>query len=333
MAVAPHIPAGGQTQSQLSVTSENLDGSSLTGYYTVLYQGSSLASSGFTPATFALGDGQSYTVQVDNYGSCSFDHWADTGSTNPSRPISIEGNTQITAVYNCGSGGGSSVTVNSVDKGGNPLSGFYIVLLEGGSTVATGFTTAIFTTNAGASYVVQADSYGNCTFSNWSDGVRGNPRPFTATSGSASFTAVYGCGSGGVEGGGGPGTITLYDHRVPASTWAPCFASSCVNAQASCDESCTGPGAAMWVTLYDSTGTVVATGFSDENGLTFSGLNPSATYYLYPADCDRCHGSTHDVLFAYWGDNTTSTRPLQLIANGTYVDAWYTCTNGCGGGG
>jgi len=88
----------------------------------------------------------------------------------------------------------------------------------------------------------------------------------------------------------------------------------------------------MWVVLYNSTGGVVATGFSNEGGLTFSGLNPSATYYVYPADCDLCHGSTHDVLFAYWGDNSTSTRPLAVMANGTYVDAWYDCTNGCTGG-
>jgi len=87
----------------------------------------------------------------------------------------------------------------------------------------------------------------------------------------------------------------------------------------------------MWVVLYNSTGGVVATGFSNEDGLTFSGLNPSSTYYIYPADCDLCHGSTHDVLFAYWGDNSTSTRPLAVMANGAYVDAWYTCTNGCSG--
>lgn len=32
---------------------------------------------------------------------------------------------------------------------------------------------------------------------------------------------------------------------------------------------------------------MLTTGFPNENGLTFSGLNPSATYYLYPADCDK----------------------------------------------
>jgi hypothetical protein len=89
----------------------------------------------------------------------------------------------------------------------------------------------------------------------------------------------------------------------------------------------------MWVVLYDSTGTVVATGFSNENGLTFTGLNPNAVYFISPTDCDLCHGSTHDVQFSYWGTGTTgsSTRPLAVTGNGTLLDAWYTCDNGCGG--
>ena len=89
----------------------------------------------------------------------------------------------------------------------------------------------------------------------------------------------------------------------------------------------------MWVVLYDSAGTIVASGFSNENGLTFTGLNVNATYFIYPTDCDLCHGGTHDVLFSFWGGGSTgsSTRPLAVIANGASLDAWYTCNNGCGG--
>ena len=99
---------------------------------------------------------------------------------------------------------------------------------------------------------------------------------------------------------------------------------------APCGSSCTGPGAAMYVTLYDANGKAVATGFADENGHTFTGLTAGATYYLYPSDCDLCHGSTHDVLFSYWGTGG-NTRPLPVVANGGFHDAWYICTNGCGG--
>jgi hypothetical protein len=245
----------------------------------------------------------------------------------------------------------SSVTVSSVDQNGNLITGYYVVLYDSnGNVVTTGFTTANFTTDAGSTYGLQADSYGNCTFSSWSGVGSQNPMSFTATSGAQSFTAQYNCtdsGSGGGSGGGsgssgggwtspgesgnGAGTITIYDHRVPQSDWASCFATNCTNPQASCDTACTGPGASMWVVLYDSSGNVVATGFSDESGLVFSGLSTSATYYLYPSDCDNCHGSTHDVLFDQWATGST-TRPLEVVANGSYYDAWYTCTNGCGGG-
>src|SRR5205823_14749095 len=113
-----------------------------------------------------------------------------------------------------------------------------------------------------------------------------NPLRTIAITSDTRITAVYNCGGGGSgEGGAGPGTIRIYDHRVPASYWDSCFATTCTNPLASCDTTCTGPGASMWVVLYDSAGKVVATGFSDENGLTFTGLSSKATYYLYPADC------------------------------------------------
>jgi hypothetical protein len=86
----------------------------------------------------------------------------------------------------------------------------------------------------------------------------------------------------------------------------------------------------MWVVLYDASGAVVGTGFADENGHTFTGLNAAATYYLYPSDCAQCHSSTHDVNFDHWGTGG-NTRPLPVAATGTSVDAWYICTNGCGG--
>ena len=39
------------------------------------------------------------------------------------------------------------------------------------------------------------ESYGSCTFSNWSDGVTSDPRTFTATTAPASLTADYSCGT------------------------------------------------------------------------------------------------------------------------------------------
>jgi YVTN family beta-propeller protein len=88
--------------SSLVVTSQNLGGQPISGYFTVLYQGdNAVAATGYTSATFALALGQPYVVQVGSYGSCAFSHWADTGSTASSRTIIISGETTLIAVYNC----------------------------------------------------------------------------------------------------------------------------------------------------------------------------------------------------------------------------------------
>jgi hypothetical protein len=83
----------------------------------------------------------------------------------------------------------------------------------------------------------------------------------------------------------GPTGITVHAHRIPASYWDPCFATQCTNPYASCNTSCTGPGATMYFALYDANGHFIAGRFADENGYTFTGLTPGATYYIYPDDC------------------------------------------------
>ena len=42
------------------------------------------------------------------------------------------------------------------------------------------------------------------------------------------------------------------------------------------------------------------------------------------------HTATHDVVFDHWGDGS-NVRPLAASV-GSSLDAWYSCTNGCGGG-
>jgi len=116
--------------------------------------------------------------------------------------------------------------------------------------------------------------------------------------------------------------ITVYAHRIPASYWDPCFATTC--------SAGTGPGASMYFELWDSLGNVVQSGYADENGYTFSGLTAGTTYYVYPADCASCHGSSHDVVFQYWGDSST-VRPM-AATEGVTLDAWYSCTNNCADG-
>lgn len=61
------------SSSTLAVTSQNTNGQTISGYYTILYNSDSrVVGTGFTPATFSLNNGATYSVQVDNYKSCNF---------------------------------------------------------------------------------------------------------------------------------------------------------------------------------------------------------------------------------------------------------------------
>ena len=115
--------------------------------------------------------------------------------------------------------------------------------------------------------------------------------------------------------------ITVYAHRIQARYWDPCFATEC--------DAGTGPGVSMYFELYDSSDNFVQYGFADENGYTFSDLDPDETYHVYPTSCYECNGNPHDVLFEYWGDDIYDVPREATV--GEDLDAWYSCTNGCGG--
>ena len=98
----------------------------------------------------------------------------------------------------------------------------------------------------------------------------------------------------------GAGSILYRAHRVAAESWDPCFALTC--------EAGTGPGASMYFVMYDGSGDLIANGFADESGTSIKGLSIGSTYHIYPADCDLCHNSTHNVVFDHWADGS-SERP------------------------
>jgi hypothetical protein len=182
---------------QLTVSAQGTNGQPIDGYSVVLYQNGQPDASGFSPATFSIDTGLTFVVQADDYGSCHFDHWQDTGSTAASRAILVTGNIQLHAVYACG-GSSSSVTIDSSDQNGNEIFGYRAVLFDStGDVVDAGFTTTTLQTTAGQTYEIQADNFGGCTFDVWfNPGTltsSANPMVFTATNGSTGFTAVYKC--------------------------------------------------------------------------------------------------------------------------------------------
>jgi hypothetical protein len=183
----------------VSVASQNTSGQTITGYRTVLYNSSgAIVSEGFTPNTFTVTVNQTYGVRAESYGSCTFTKWSDGVTSDPRSYLAAATPMTFTAIYNCGGGSTpptpSSVTVESVNQDGAAITGYRTVLYNSaGSLLAEGFTPNTFSTTSGQAYGVRAESYGSCTFANWSDGVRSDPRTFTATSGLTVFTAVYDC--------------------------------------------------------------------------------------------------------------------------------------------
>jgi hypothetical protein len=86
------------------VESVDQDGDSIPGYYAVLFaaNGSQLAT-GFTTYTFAsVTTGTSYQIQLDSYGSCTFENWQGTGgSVNPLTFTQGDGPMTLVGVYDC----------------------------------------------------------------------------------------------------------------------------------------------------------------------------------------------------------------------------------------
>jgi len=192
------IDQGVITSQRLTIISEDANGQAIAGYYTTLYDsGGNTIADGFTPATFALESGASYTVRVSDHAQCHFDHWADTGSASATRSISITGTKEITAIYNCGStsGGGnvSKVNVLTITSAGSTLAGYYVTLWQNSVQISSCYSPCSFTVNNGQVYHVMAASYGSETFSHWQkDGSTGAERiNLPSTSTTISLTAVY----------------------------------------------------------------------------------------------------------------------------------------------
>ena len=313
----------------ISINSETDSGSELSGYWVVITTTSgATVESGFSPFGAQLAPGN-YLVGVGDFGGYTFAKWSD-GTTNRYHAITIQstGTISLTAIYssNSASSSSGSLQITSSYQNGASLTGMYVYLQLDGSTVASGFTPVSFALTGSGSYTVTVDDYTNAYFYQWSDGSCAITR---SVSSAGTLNAIFStsqelppsCTTS--SGGGSPSGITVSANRIPATYWAPCFALVCNLG--------TGPGATMFFVLSDASGNVVATGFVDENGYTFTGLTPGATYYVYPSDCDSCHGSTHDVVFDYWGNDVSTTRPLAVTV-GESVAAWYSCTNGCSGG-
>ncbi|GEM_PF-1739948 len=263
--------------------------------------------------------GASSTTTVSSAGAASCT-WTSSVSSNSWDDVVVElksgGSTQVTKTVPSApqglvaNGGNSQVMLSwnaPSSNGGSAITGYDIFR---GASSGTEGTTPIATGVASTTYTDTTVSNGN-TYYYYVEAV--NAVGASQPSGEASATPTTSTTSN--------TDIWYYAHRIPASYWDPCFATTC--------SAGVGEGTTMYVELWDAAGNVLASGYADENGWDFSGLNPSTTYYVYPYDCDSCHGSSHNVVFEYWGDNHSSARPRATLP-GVKLDGWYSCTNGCG---
>ena len=149
---------GSQTQSQnsnLTLLSQDMNGHSISGYWTVLYDGNgSVLKTGFTPVTFTLNNTQQYRIGMGSYDNYDFDHWQDNVSTTSSRNISITSDTQLTAVYIAASMGLNPVSGSNntfvVVTGTNFMSNSLIIIKY--DDVAIGRTPETLMSNSDGSF-------------------------------------------------------------------------------------------------------------------------------------------------------------------------------------
>lgn len=100
VATTTTTPSAYAQTSQLTVNSQLSNGTVITGYYTEVISNSDASqSSGFTPAAFALNNGEEYRVGVADFLNFFFDYWLDTSSDNRWRDVTVTADTQLTAIY------------------------------------------------------------------------------------------------------------------------------------------------------------------------------------------------------------------------------------------
>jgi hypothetical protein len=87
----------------LRVNSTDLQGNTLTGYYTVIELEGEEVHNGFTPIEFTGNNGTTYTVTVHDFEEVTFHHW-DDDSIERTRMVTLNADTTITAYYTVPSG-------------------------------------------------------------------------------------------------------------------------------------------------------------------------------------------------------------------------------------
>jgi hypothetical protein len=189
------------------------------------------------------------------------------------------------------------LTTQSADSNGNPISGLWITIQAGGSTVATGFTPLTYAAAPGTQYTVSAADYQNYAFYYWSDTGSTNRFRLISIQLYNTITAVYFNYNGPPPSGYSKISVTTVNSASASlSGFYTTFWSS-----ASILPGCSSPCSASQGFLYSC--------FSPCSYFVANG----ATYYVAVADYG---GET----FSHWGDGTTARyHPVELGSSSLVV--------------
>jgi hypothetical protein len=303
------LAANAQLTVPLTVGTQYADGAALSGMWTTLQQNGAVVATGFSPVTFNLLSGASYTVSVGDYQDTTFHHW-DNGSETRARQISISSSTTVTAHYVSNAhplpptdpsppSGESVLTVNTQYADGATTGNMWTVLRSGGTIVGTGFSPVSFTLNSGASYTVSVGDYQDTTFHHWDNGSTTRLRPISITT-ATTVTAHYVSDAHPL-----PPTDDPEPTPPPSGT-----AQLTVNTRYANDN----PLSGMYTTLRQggATGTIVATGFSPA---TFT-LDAGTQYTVTTSDYQQ-------NTFYQWDNGSTTRARSVTISSDTTVTALY----------
>jgi hypothetical protein len=170
----------------LSVNAQNGNGA-LNGMAIELHQGFTLLSTKFSPATFTLNAGQSYTVYADDFGSngvfYTFSGWSTDGvniiDSNRGHVVSVTNNQNLAliAVYTT-SYTPITLSITSITTTGTAITGLFNTVISGdtpiflagggvGNAIGTGFTPDTFNLQPNTEYTAFASDYGRYIFDHW----------------------------------------------------------------------------------------------------------------------------------------------------------------------
>jgi hypothetical protein len=221
---------------------------------------------------------------------------------------SIDSSTTTTTATSTSSTSGAQLKVVSQNMLGNPVTEYYTQLYSSsGGVLGTGYTPSTYTLSSGATYQLESDSYGPCTFDHWSGGgVTGSTQdPVSISiSGPTTIVAVYSgpsCGS--------QTTSTTTTSTTSTTTTTRSTSTSSASQTSILVKSVNQYGQPItgyWTVLYDSSGNPLATGYTSK---TFGSIQPGVSYQV---ELDGYGGCT----FSYWQD-TGNTSNIRDFTSGT----------------